>query len=83
MTRRRSRFASDQALSDPARRGVEPPSSNTYFRSVPQRAMIFRRKMSANTRNQKDFAEGINSTRARSYSVDAVWAGRDLQVARV
>jgi hypothetical protein len=50
---------------------------------VQQRAMIFRRKMSANTRNQKDFAEGINSTRARSYSVGVVWAGRDLQVARV
>jgi hypothetical protein len=67
--------------SDRAWRGVDPPSSFTYFRSVLPRAMIFCDKVSANTRHEKDFANGINSIKARSYSVDVV-CGRDSKGAR-
>jgi hypothetical protein len=68
--------------SDPAWLGVDPPSSSTYFRNVLPRAMIFCDKVSANTRREKDFAYGINSIKARSYSVDVV-CGRDSKGARV
>jgi hypothetical protein len=44
--------------------------------------MIFCDKVSANTRHEKDFANGINSIKARSYSVDVV-CGRDSKGARV
>jgi hypothetical protein len=44
--------------------------------------MIFCDKVSANTRREKDFAYGINSIKARSYSVDVV-CGRDSKGARV
>jgi hypothetical protein len=62
-----------QLCFDPARHGVDPPSSNTCFRSVLPGAMIFGGTVSANTRNEKDFAKGINSIRARSYSVHMVY----------
>jgi hypothetical protein len=44
--------------------------------------MIFCDKVSANTRHEKDFANGINSIKARSYSVDVV-CGRAWESARV
>jgi hypothetical protein len=77
-----SRGHFESLRSDPAWRGVDPPSSITYFRSVLPRAMIFCDRKSANTRHEKDFANGINSIKARSYSVDVV-CGRDWKGARV
>jgi hypothetical protein len=44
--------------------------------------MIFAEKRMANTRNEKDFAEGINSIRASSYSayMICVWCGSATRV---
>jgi hypothetical protein len=44
--------------------------------------MIFAEKRMANTRNEKDFAEGINTIRASSYSVHMIcaWCGSATRV---
>jgi hypothetical protein len=44
--------------------------------------MIFGAKLSANTHNEKDFADGINFIRARSYSIHVVygWCGSTMRV---